>query len=103
MMNSNEVLPARAFGVPRPMMRKPTSYTLPPAITIRQPPPPEPPTETGDAFIALNGTTGDIVWKKQIVHHDVAGSIEADIGDSPQVYTLPSGKKVVGAGEKKIG
>jgi polyvinyl alcohol dehydrogenase (cytochrome) len=68
-----------------------------------EPPPPEPATETGDAFIALNGTTGDIVWKKQIVHHDVAGSIEADIGDSPQVYTLPSGKKVVGAGEKKIG
>jgi polyvinyl alcohol dehydrogenase (cytochrome) len=68
-----------------------------------EPPPPEPPTETGDAFIALNAATGDIVWKRQIVQHDVAGSIEADIGDSPQVYRLPSGKKVVGAGEKKIG
>jgi polyvinyl alcohol dehydrogenase (cytochrome) len=68
-----------------------------------EPPPPEPPSETGDAFIALNAATGEIVWKKQIVHHDVNGSIEADIGDSPQVYRLPSGKKVVGAGEKKIG
>jgi len=64
-----------------------------------------PATETSDAFIALNGTTGDIVWKQQIVQNDVAGSIEADIGDSPQVYRLPppSGLKVVGAGEKKTG
>src|SRR6516225_488795 len=62
----------------------------------------EPATETSDAFIALKGTTGDIVWKRQIVHDDI-GSIEADIGDSPQVYRLPSGEKVVGAGEKKIG
>jgi polyvinyl alcohol dehydrogenase (cytochrome) len=72
-----------------------------------EPLPPEPPTETGDAFIALKGdmkgNTSDIVWKRQIVHHDVAGSIEADIGDSPQVYRLPGGRKVVGAGEKKIG
>jgi polyvinyl alcohol dehydrogenase (cytochrome) len=58
-----------------------------------EPPPRKPPTETGDAFIALNAATGEIVWKKQIVHHDVAGSIEADIGDSPQVYRLPSGRK----------
>jgi outer membrane protein assembly factor BamB len=68
-----------------------------------EPPAPEPPTETGDAFIALKGATGDIVWKRQIVQHDVAGSIEADIGDSPQVYRLPGGRKVVGAREKKIG
>ena len=69
--------------------------------------PPEPPTETGDAFIALKsdmkGNSGDIVWKRQIIHHDIAGSIEADIGDSPHAYRLPGGRKVVGAGEKKIG
>jgi len=68
-----------------------------------EPPPPEPPTETGDAFIALKGATGDIVWKRQIVQGDVEGRIEADIGDSPQVYRLATGRKVVGAGEKKIG
>ena len=62
-----------------------------------------PATETSDAFVALNGTTGDIVWKNQIVQGDVNGTIEADIGDSPQVYRLPSGQKVVGAGEKKTG
>jgi hypothetical protein len=47
-----------------------------------------PATDTSDAFIALNGGTGDIVWKHQMVQDDVAGSIEADIGDSPQVYRL---------------
>jgi polyvinyl alcohol dehydrogenase (cytochrome) len=62
-----------------------------------------PGTDGGDAFIALEGATGKIVWKRQIVQNDINGSIEADIGDSPQVYRLPGGRKVVGAGEKKIG
>jgi polyvinyl alcohol dehydrogenase (cytochrome) len=62
-----------------------------------------PATKTSDAFIALNGASGEIVWKQQIVQDDVAGRIEADIGDSPEVYRLPSGQKVVGAGEKKTG
>ena len=60
----------------------------------------EPATETSDAFIALKGASGEIVWKHQMVQDDV-GTIEADIGDSPQVYRFPSGKKVVGVGEKK--
>ena len=62
----------------------------------------EPATETSDAFIALQGASGVILWKHQMVQDDI-GTIEADIGDSPHVYTLPSGTKVVGAGEKKTG
>ncbi|MBV8140708.1 MAG: PQQ-binding-like beta-propeller repeat protein [Verrucomicrobia bacterium] len=62
----------------------------------------EPATETSDAFIALKGASGQIVWKHQMVQNDI-GTIEADIGDSPQVYRLASGQKVVGAGEKKTG
>jgi outer membrane protein assembly factor BamB len=41
-------------------------------------------------------------WHFQ-AHPNDKGQIEADIGDSPQVYTLSSGRKVVGAGQKKTG
>ena len=58
-----------------------------------------PATATSDAFVALRGRDGKIVWTHQCVSNDT-GTIEADIGDSPQIYTLPSGEKVVGAGEK---
>jgi polyvinyl alcohol dehydrogenase (cytochrome) len=61
-----------------------------------------PTTETSDAFVALDvNNSGKIKWIFQAVPHD-KGQIEADIGDSPQVYTLSS-KKVVGAGQKKTG
>jgi len=60
----------------------------------------EPATETSDAFIALKGASGEIVWKHQMVQDDV-GTIEADIGDSPQVYRFPSCKKVVGVARKR--
>jgi polyvinyl alcohol dehydrogenase (cytochrome) len=58
-----------------------------------------PATATSDAFVALRGRDGKIVWAHQCVSNDT-GTIEADIGDSPQIYTLSSGEKVVGAGEK---
>jgi polyvinyl alcohol dehydrogenase (cytochrome) len=58
-----------------------------------------PATATSDAFVALKGTDGMIIWTHQCVSNDT-GTIEADIGDSPQIYTLPGGEKVVGAGEK---
>jgi polyvinyl alcohol dehydrogenase (cytochrome) len=61
-----------------------------------------PATTTSDAFVALNGTTGKIVWTHQLVRNDT-GQIEADFGDSPQIYTLPTGENVVGAGEKETG
>jgi len=58
-----------------------------------------PTTGTSDAFVALRGKDGKIVWTHQCVSNDT-GIIDADIGDSPKIYTLPSGEKVVGAGEK---
>jgi polyvinyl alcohol dehydrogenase (cytochrome) len=64
-----------------------------------------PATDTSDAFVALRGTDGKIVWKNQRVPNDI-GDIKADIGDSPQVYTIFSGgetRRVIGAGEKQTG
>jgi hypothetical protein len=58
-------------------------------------------TETSDAFVALEAATGHEKWHFQ-AHPNDKGQIEADIGDSPQVYTL-NDKKVVGAGQKKTG
>jgi polyvinyl alcohol dehydrogenase (cytochrome) len=67
-----------------------------------------PATGTSDAFLALKGKDGTIVWKNQRVPNDISGvtDIEADIGDSPQVYTISSGgktRRVIGAGEKETG
>jgi polyvinyl alcohol dehydrogenase (cytochrome) len=64
-----------------------------------------PATDTSDAFVALKGQDGTIVWKNQRVPNDI-GDIKADIGDSPQVYTIFSGgktRRVIGAGEKQTG
>jgi glucose dehydrogenase len=59
-------------------------------------------TGTSDAFVALDvSNSGKINWIFQAVPHD-KGQIEADIGDSPQVYTLGR-RKVVGAGQKQTG
>jgi outer membrane protein assembly factor BamB len=58
-------------------------------------------TETSDAFVALEAATGHEKWHFQ-AHPNDKGQIEADIGDSPQVYTLGT-QKVVGAGQKKTG
>src|SRR5262249_22516845 len=59
----------------------------------------KPATLTSDAFVALSGKNGKIKWTHQTVANDT-GIFEADIGDSPQIYRLSSGEKVVGAGEK---
>jgi polyvinyl alcohol dehydrogenase (cytochrome) len=67
-----------------------------------------PVTQTGDAFVALNAKTGAIVWVNQRTPDDSwngrtpfgVGHDDFDFGDSPQVYKLPSGQKVVGAGQK---
>jgi polyvinyl alcohol dehydrogenase (cytochrome) len=64
-----------------------------------------PATGTSDAFVALKGKDGTIVWINQRVPND-SGNIEADIGDSPQVYTISRGgkaRRVIGAGEKETG
>jgi polyvinyl alcohol dehydrogenase (cytochrome) len=57
---------------------------------------------TSDAFVALDVHTGKILWTHQCVAGDT-GNLEADLGDSPQVYALADGTKVVGAGEKETG
>ena len=36
----------------------------------------EPATETSDAFIALKGASGEIVWKHQMVQDDI-GTVES--------------------------
>jgi polyvinyl alcohol dehydrogenase (cytochrome) len=67
-----------------------------------------PATGTSDAIIALDAETGAIRWVNQRLPNDVwtvrypqgPENPDLDIGDSAQVYTLPSGQKVVGAGQK---
>jgi polyvinyl alcohol dehydrogenase (cytochrome) len=67
-----------------------------------------PATPTSDAFVALHVTTGRILWTTQTTAGDTftdqAGASPSrpdfDFGDSPQVYRLPNGHKVVGAGQK---
>lgn len=67
-----------------------------------------PTTNTSDAFIALDAKTGSIVWKNQRVPDDTwnynypisSEHPDSDFGDSPQIYRLRNGQKVVGAGEK---
>jgi hypothetical protein len=49
--------------------------------------------------VALSGKNSKIKWTHQTVANDT-GIFEADIGDSPQIYRLSSGEKVVGAEEK---
>jgi polyvinyl alcohol dehydrogenase (cytochrome) len=61
-----------------------------------------PATPTSDAFVALDVHSGNILWTHQCVAGDT-GNLEADLGDSPQVYALADGTKVVGAGEKETG
>jgi polyvinyl alcohol dehydrogenase (cytochrome) len=46
-----------------------------------------PATGTSDAFVALDPRTGEIIWVRQTVKGDI-DNIDADFGDSPQVYTF---------------
>jgi polyvinyl alcohol dehydrogenase (cytochrome) len=67
-----------------------------------------PATGTSDAIVALDAKTGAIRWVNQRLPNDVWNlrfpqgpeHPDLDIGDSVQIYTLPNGKKVVGAGQK---
>jgi polyvinyl alcohol dehydrogenase (cytochrome) len=60
-----------------------------------------------DSVIALDAKSGHIVWVNQAVSNDVANfglpiepDKDSDYGDSPQIYRLWSGRKVVSAGNK---
>jgi polyvinyl alcohol dehydrogenase (cytochrome) len=67
-----------------------------------------PATPTSDAILALDAATGRILWDTQATPNDTSNGIsvptgptaDVDFGDSPQVYKLPSGRRVVGAGQK---
>jgi polyvinyl alcohol dehydrogenase (cytochrome) len=68
-----------------------------------------PTTTTSDAFIALDVWTGAIKWVNQRVPNDSwnyrfpytpGSTVDADFGDSAQVYNLADGRRVVGAGAK---
>jgi polyvinyl alcohol dehydrogenase (cytochrome) len=68
----------------------------------------EPSTATSDAIIALDGRTGAIRWVNQRTPDDtwtvrfppVPPHPDYDFGDSPQLYQLSDGRRVVGAGQK---
>jgi len=65
----------------------------------------EPATLTSDAIIAFDAKTGAIKWVNQCTPNDVSTSKfplgpDFDFGDSPQLYRLPDGRKVVGEGQK---
>jgi polyvinyl alcohol dehydrogenase (cytochrome) len=67
-----------------------------------------PATPTSDAVLALDAATGRILWDTQATPNDTSNGVtipsgptaDVDFGDSPQVYKLPSGRTVVGAGQK---
>ena len=67
-----------------------------------------PATRTSDAVLALDAATGRVLWVTQATagdtFTDLAGATPStpdfDFGDSPQVYKLPHGPRVVGAGQK---
>ncbi len=67
-----------------------------------------PTTTTSDAFMALDARTGAVRWVNQRTPNDTwnynypssPAHPDADFGDSPQIYVLPGGRKVVGAGQK---
>jgi polyvinyl alcohol dehydrogenase (cytochrome) len=68
----------------------------------------DPTTGTSDSLIAFDAETGLIAWVNQRTQGDswngglpiASPHVDYDIPDSPQIYRLPNGKKVVGAGSK---
>lgn len=68
----------------------------------------EPANGLSDSIVALDPETGAIVWANQRYANDTWNILfppfpphpDYDIGDSAQIYTLPDGTKVVGAGQK---
>jgi polyvinyl alcohol dehydrogenase (cytochrome) len=69
-------------------------------------------TPTSDAIIALDFETGAVKWVHQFTENDVwavgvpnpspvtGQVVDMDLGDSPKLYRLNNGRKVVGAGQK---
>jgi polyvinyl alcohol dehydrogenase (cytochrome) len=68
----------------------------------------QPTTALSDAIIAIDAGTGAIRWSNQRTANDEwnfrfpssSEHPDFDFGDSPQVYNLPNGRRVVGAGQK---
>ena len=68
----------------------------------------EPATDTSDSIFALDARTGETVWQTQVTSGDVwnlrlpptGTHRDGDFGDSPKVYRLPSGRKVLSVGQK---
>jgi polyvinyl alcohol dehydrogenase (cytochrome) len=65
----------------------------------------EPPTANSDAIMAFDARTGRIRWSNQRFPNDVWTprfplGPDFDFGDSPQLYRLKNGRKVVGEGQK---
>jgi polyvinyl alcohol dehydrogenase (cytochrome) len=65
----------------------------------------EPATETSDAVVAFDARDGAIKWVNQRTLDDTWTPVfptgpDFDFGDSPQLYRLPGGRKVVGDGQK---
>jgi polyvinyl alcohol dehydrogenase (cytochrome) len=66
----------------------------------------QPTTLTSDAIMALDATSGKILWTTQEYPNDgwnfthPREGVDYDFGDSPQVYLLPNGRKVVSAAQK---
>jgi polyvinyl alcohol dehydrogenase (cytochrome) len=67
-----------------------------------------PATLTSDAVLALDAATGRILWTTQVTPDDTSNGLgppspsapDFDFGDSAQIYQLPDGTRVVGAGQK---
>lgn len=68
-------------------------------------------TKTSDAIIALNASTGKPRWITQVTAGDIwvygipspdanGKFTDQDFGDSPKIYFLRNGRKVIGAGQK---
>ena len=65
----------------------------------------EPATANSDAIMAFDARTGAVVWVNQRTVADVwtprfPTGPDFDFGDSPQLYELPIGRKVIGDGQK---
>jgi polyvinyl alcohol dehydrogenase (cytochrome) len=67
-----------------------------------------PATDTSDSLYALDSKTGDTVWKTQVTTGDiwnfrippVGANKDGDFGDSPKIYRLADGRRVLGVGQK---
>jgi polyvinyl alcohol dehydrogenase (cytochrome) len=65
----------------------------------------EPATANSDSIMAFDAATGRVKWVNQRTPNDIWTirfplGPDSDFGDSPQLYDLPDGRKVVGDGQK---